>query len=156
MPDPYLLKDMQKAAERLAEAIEKQQKIAIIGDYDVDGATSTSVMYRFFRDLGIIPQIHIPSREEGYGPSDLAFDKFKDANTDLVITVDCGTTSFDVLNRAAEKGWEIIVIDHHEAEVILPKVYAVVNPKRHDEDTPYDYLQVRVNVCGIEGKMQFN
>ena len=141
MPDPYVLKDMQKAAERIASAIENSQKIAIIGDYDVDGATSTSILTRFFRQVGIEPLIHIPSREEGYGPSDLAFAEFTRNKADLVITIDCGTTAFDVLNRAADNGFEIIVIDHHEAEAILPKVFAVVNPKRLDEENNYPYLQ---------------
>ena len=135
-----MLKDMKKAAERVAQAVLNNEKIAIIGDYDVDGATSTSELTRFFRAVGIKPQIHIPSREEGYGPSDLAFNEFKETETKLVITIDCGTTAFDVLNRAAENGFEIIVIDHHEAEAKLPAVYAVVNPKRLDEDNQYPYL----------------
>lgn len=141
MPDPYVLKDMEKASKRIAEAIEQKQKIAIIGDYDVDGATSTSELTRFFRYTGIEPLIHIPSREEGYGPSQLAFAEFSKAQIDLVITIDCGTTAFDVLNKAAEDGFDIIVIDHHEAEVLLPKVYAVVNPKRLDEENGCSYLQ---------------
>lgn len=141
MPDPYVLKDMQKAAERVAQAVENGEKIAIIGDYDVDGATSTSELVRFFKAVGINPQVHIPSREEGYGPSDLAFSEFAASETRLVITIDCGTTAFDVLNRAAQNGFEIIVIDHHEAEAILPAVYAVVNPKRLDEDNQYPYLE---------------
>ena len=133
MPDPYVLKDMEKAAERIAEAVIKHQKIGIIGDYDVDGATSTSVLRLFLTYLGIETAVHIPEREEGYGPSTLAFQEFADFGADLVITVDCGTTAFSVLNDAAGK-FEIIVLDHHEAEVLLPKVYAVVNPKRLDED----------------------
>ena len=141
MPDPYVLQDMQKAVERVAEAVIAQEKIAIIGDYDVDGATSSSILTRFLKQVGIIPLVHIPSREEGYGPSDLAFAKFKDQKINLVITIDCGTTAFDVLNRAAAAGFEIIIIDHHEAEALLPKVYAVVNPKRLDEKNPYEYLQ---------------
>lgn len=140
MPDPYVLKDMQKAAERVAQAVENSEKIAIIGDYDVDGATSTSELVRFFKAVGINPQVHIPSREEGYGPSDLAFSEFEAAGAKLVITIDCGTTAFEVLNRAAAKGFEIIVIDHHEAEAKLPDIYAVVNPKRLDEDNQYPYL----------------
>ncbi|MCI7420484.1 MAG: single-stranded-DNA-specific exonuclease RecJ [Alphaproteobacteria bacterium] len=140
MPDPYVLKDMQKAAERVAQAVENGEKIAIIGDYDVDGATSTSELVRFFKAVGINPQVHIPSREEGYGPSDLAFNEFEAAGAKLVITIDCGTTAFEVLNRAAAKGFEIIVIDHHEAEAKLPDIYAVVNPKRLDEDNQYPYL----------------
>ena len=141
MPDPYVLKDMRKAAERIAEAIMKSQKIAIIGDYDVDGATSTSVLTRFLRQVSIVPHIHIPSREEGYGPSELAFFEFAKAKIDLVITIDCGTTAFEVLNKASADGFEIIVIDHHEAEAVLPNVYAVVNPKRLDEENDYPYLQ---------------
>ena len=141
MPEPFILKDMEKAVNRVAEAIIKKQKIAIIGDYDVDGATSTSILKRYFGALGVIPAVHIPSREEGYGPSDLAFAEFKKENAELVITIDCGTTAFDVLNRASENGFDIIIIDHHEAENILPKVYAVVNPKRVDEDNPYKYLE---------------
>ncbi|MBR1398729.1 MAG: single-stranded-DNA-specific exonuclease RecJ [Alphaproteobacteria bacterium] len=141
MPEPFVLKDMEKAVNRVAKAIIKKQKIAIIGDYDVDGATSTSILKRYFGALGVIPAVHIPSREEGYGPSDLAFAEFQKENAELVITIDCGTTAFDVLNRASENGFDIIIIDHHEAENILPKVYAVVNPKRVDEDNPYKYLE---------------
>ncbi len=141
MPEPYCLKDMQKAVERVATAIEKKEKIAIIGDYDVDGATSTSILKKFFSTCGIEPIIHIPSREEGYGPSDAAFAEFESGAAKLVITIDCGTTAFEVLNRASEKGFEIIVIDHHEAEVKLPNVFALINPKRLDEENPYKYLQ---------------
>lgn len=140
MPNPSVMKDAEKAAERIAAAIENKERIAIIGDYDVDGATSTSVLTRFFRQVGVDPLIHIPSREEGYGPSDLAFAEFKAGGASLVLTIDCGTTAFEVLNRAATE-FDVIVIDHHEAEAILPQVYAVVNPKRLDEDNPYIYLQ---------------
>ena len=141
MPEPYVLKDMQKAVERVVKAIISGEKIAIIGDYDVDGATSTSILKKFFSACGIETIIHIPSREEGYGPSDVAFAEFETAGAKLVITIDCGTTAFDVLNRASENGFEIIVIDHHEAEVILPKVFALINPKRLDEENPHKHLQ---------------
>ena len=140
MPNPTVMKDMEKAAERIAAAVEKKEKVAIIGDYDVDGATSTSVLTRFFRQVGIEPLVHIPSREEGYGPSDLAFREFRDGGASLVLTIDCGTTAFEVLNRAATQ-FDVIVIDHHEAEAVLPQVYAVVNPKRLDDNNPYIYLQ---------------
>lgn len=132
MPNPSILKDMDKAAERIANAIINHQKIAIIGDYDVDGATSTSVMRLFLTYCGIETAVHIPEREEGYGPSRLAFQEFTDFGADLVITVDCGTSAFEILDEAAEN-FEIIVLDHHEAETRLPKVYAVVNPKRLDQ-----------------------
>ena len=133
MPNPSILKDMDKAAERIAQSIINNEKIAIIGDYDVDGATSTSVMRLFLTYLGIKTAVHIPEREEGYGPSTIAFDEFRDFGADLVITVDCGTSAFDILDEAG-KEFDIIVIDHHEAETKLPKVYAVVNPKRLDQD----------------------
>lgn len=133
MPNPSLLKDMDKAAERIAEAIINHQKIGIIGDYDVDGATSTSVLRLFLTYQGIETAVHIPEREEGYGPSELAFKEFADFGADLVVTVDCGTSAFEVLDDAAQN-FEIIVLDHHEAEIRLPKVYAVVNPKRLDQN----------------------
>lgn len=140
MPDPYVIKDMQKGCERFVQAIINNENIGIIGDYDVDGATSVSELYRFLHAVGRDAVIHIPSREEGYGPSSLAFAKFKEKQVKLVITIDCGTTAFDVLNKVAEDGFDVIVIDHHEAEVVLPKVFAVINPKRLDEDNGIDYL----------------
>ncbi len=139
MPDPSVLKDMDKAAARIADAIINRQKIAIIGDYDVDGATSTSVMRLFLTYCGIETAVHIPEREEGYGPSFLAFEEFSAFGADLVLTVDCGTSAFDVLNPAAENV-DIIVLDHHEAETKLPKVYALVNPKRLDQQEGYPDL----------------
>ena len=133
MPNPSLLKDMDKASQRIATAIMNNQKIAIIGDYDVDGATSTSVMNLFLTSLGVKTIIHIPERDEGYGPSKIAFDEFRDFKADLVLTLDCGTSAFDILDQEA-KNFDIIVLDHHEAETRLPKVFAVVNPKRLDQD----------------------
>ena len=85
--------------------------------------------------------MHIPEREEGYGPSTAAFDEFAAQGADFVITVDCGTTAFNIFDYAKEKGFEVIVLDHHEAETRLPDVYAVVNPKRLDESDEYPYLK---------------
>ena len=141
MPDPFVLKDMQRAAERIAAAIIEKQKIGIIGDYDVDGATSTSVFKLFLRQLGIEPEIHIPDREEGYGPSKQAIDDFKGQGVELVLTLDCGTTAFEPLEYATSLGMDVVVVDHHEAETKLPKIYAVVNPKRLDEENDYPYLK---------------
>ena len=132
MPNPSILKDMDKASQRIAEAIINKEKIGIIGDYDVDGATSTSVMRLFLTYLGVETFVHIPEREEGYGPSLLAFEEFNNFGASLVITVDCGTSAFEIL-EAHNQEFDIIVIDHHEAETKLPKVYAVVNPKRLDQ-----------------------
>ena len=132
MPNPSILKDMDKAVERIVTAIINHEKIGIIGDYDVDGATSTSVMRLFLTYLKVETAVHIPEREEGYGPSNLAFKEFEDFGATLVITVDCGTAAFEILDEQA-KNFDIIVLDHHEAEAKLPKVYAVVNPKRLDQ-----------------------
>lgn len=141
MPDPFCMKDMEKAAKRIVEAIVKKQKVAIIGDYDVDGATSSSVLRLYLESVGIEPEIHIPERDEGYGPSRQAFDEFAALGAELVITVDCGTTAFDVFDYAGSLNIPVIVLDHHEAEVRLPEVYAVVNPKRLDESDDYPYLK---------------
>lgn len=141
LPDPSCLKDMEKAAKRIAEAVIKKQKVAVIGDYDVDGATSSSVLRLYLESVGITPEIHIPDREEGYGPSRQAVDAFAAIGTDLIITVDCGTTAFDTFEYAAEKKIPVIVLDHHEAEVRLPPVYALVNPKRLDDESGIEYLK---------------
>ncbi len=141
MPNPFVLKDMAKAAERIASAVIKKQKIAIIGDYDVDGATSTSVLRSFLSEVGETPMVHIPERDEGYGPSMQAVDDFKAQGAELLITVDCGTTAFEVLEYATAQGMDVIVLDHHEAEAKLPQIYAVVNPKRLDDENQYPYLR---------------
>ncbi len=141
MPNPFVLRDMEKAAKRIAQAVINKQKIAIIGDYDVDGATSTSVMRLFLENVGIEPLVHIPERDEGYGPSIPAVDEFVAQGAELLITVDCGTTAFEVLEYATAKNIDVVVIDHHEAEMKLPKIYAVVNPKRLDDDSSIEYLK---------------
>ena len=115
LPDPSCLKDMDKAAARIADAIVNKERVAIIGDYDVDGATSSSVLRLFLESVGINPQVHIPDREEGYGPSKMAIDEFIASGVDLVITTDCGTTAFDTFEYAKEKNIPVIVLDHHEA-----------------------------------------
>lgn len=141
LPDPYCLKDMEKASSYIAQAVINKERIAIIGDYDVDGATSSSVLRLFLESVGIEPMVHIPERDEGYGPSKLAFDKFNAQGVKLVITVDCGTTAFEVFAYAKSLGIEVITLDHHEAEVKLPDIYALVNPKRLDENNDYHYLK---------------
>ncbi|MBX6424856.1 MAG: single-stranded-DNA-specific exonuclease RecJ [Variibacter sp.] len=134
MPDPYVLADMEKATLRLADAIERRETIAIFGDYDVDGATSAAVLARYLRWVGLEPLIHIPDRLfEGYGPNIAAVDALADRGATLLITVDCGTTSPDALARAAARGMDTIVIDHHQADEQLPPAVAVVNPNRLDD-----------------------
>ena len=141
MPNPSVLKDMDKSAKKIAESIVNNKKIAVIGDYDVDGATSSSVLRLYLEACGNSPIIHIPERDEGYGPSVKAIDKFLALDANLVVTVDCGTSAFDVLEYATDKGLDVIILDHHDAEVRLPKVFAIVNPKRLDEDNNYPYLK---------------
>ena len=140
MPNPSEFKDADKLASRLADAIENNEQVAIIGDYDVDGATSTSLMRKFLEYNGIVPLVHIPNRDEGYGPSIKAVDEFLVAKAKLLITVDCGTTAFETLEYATNHGMDVLVIDHHEAETKLPNVYALVNPKRLDETQDYVFL----------------
>lgn len=133
LPDPYILHDMEKAAERITRAVLNKEKIAVFGDYDVDGATSSSVMSLFLKDLGADVIVRIPEREEGYGPSEVAMREFIGAGVSLVVTVDCGTTAFETLNLLTRHNIDAVVIDHHEPDVTLPEVCAVVNPKRLDE-----------------------
>lgn len=134
MPDPSVLRDMDKAADRLARAIRDGEKVAVFGDYDVDGATSTALLNRFFRALGQELRVYIPDRiEEGYGPNLPALLRLKEEGVRLVVTVDCGVTSFDPLHGAVAAGLEVVVVDHHKAEPRLPAVTAVVNPNRLDE-----------------------
>ncbi|HYC03205.1 MAG TPA: single-stranded-DNA-specific exonuclease RecJ [Azospirillaceae bacterium] len=134
LPDPSVLRDMDGAAERLARAVMKGERVAIFGDYDVDGATSTALLTRFLRAVGTDPLIHIPDRLlEGYGPNAPALLRLKERGAQLVITVDCGITAFDPLDAAAEAGLEVLVVDHHAAEPRLPRAHALVNPNRIDD-----------------------
>ena len=141
MPDPSCLKDMDKTAVFLADVIEEKKPVGIIGDYDVDGATSSAVLRMFLEFFSVKVEVHIPERDEGYGPSTKAFEDFKAKGITTVVTTDCGTTAFDVLDKASDDGFDIIIIDHHEAEARLPKVVAVVNPKRLDETLNPPYLK---------------
>ncbi len=141
MPDPSSFKDMDAASARIVAAIQTGEAIAVFGDYDVDGATSSGLLKRFFDLLGVPLQVYIPDRlKEGYGPNKAAFDTLKKQGIALIITVDCGIVSFDVLDHAQDCGLDVVVVDHHQAETRLPNAVAVVNPKRHDESQDYTYL----------------
>lgn len=141
MPDPNHLKDMDKGVSRLIQALEDQEKIAIFGDYDVDGATSSALLCRYLRDVAYEPKIYIPQRlEEGYGPNTPALQYLKKEGYNLVIMVDCGTTAFEPLTAASEMGQDIIVIDHHISQAALPPAAAIINPNRLDEDSPLTNL----------------
>ena len=141
MPDPDSVRDMQAAAARLADAIEKRQSVAIFGDYDVDGAASSALMCRFFAHHGLQARIYIPDRLfEGYGPNPAAIEGLVKDGAQLIVTVDCGTTSREPLARAGELGCDVIVVDHHQADEELPRACAVVNPNRQDDVSGLGHL----------------
>jgi single-stranded-DNA-specific exonuclease len=134
MPDPSTLADMDRAAARIADAVERREKVAILGDYDVDGATSTALFVRVLRAAGLDPFFHIPDRLfEGYGPNVDAVRKIAARETALLITVDCGSTSFEALAEAAKLGLDVVVVDHHQISGDLPFALAIVNPHRPDD-----------------------
>lgn len=134
MPDPSLFNDMDKAAERIADAVQSQEKVTIFGDYDVDGATSAALLIRLLRDLGLEAGAYIPDRlMEGYGPSGEALVKLGSEGSTLIVTVDCGAQAFDALGEAHAAGIDVIVVDHHQCATTLPVSFALVNPNRLDE-----------------------
>ncbi len=134
MPDPDTLTDGRKAAERLADAIRRREKVVIFGDYDVDGAASSALMARFLRHFDIAAEIYIPDRIfEGYGPNPQAIDQLIDRGAELIVTVDCGSTSHEALTVAAERRTDVVVIDHHQVGSVLPPCHALVNPNREDD-----------------------
>ena len=141
MPQPSALKDMEKGAQRLAEAITAQTRIGIISDYDVDGVSSAAIFQLFLRAVGSDAIIHVPDRlTEGYGPSEHAVRLLKEQGCTLLLTLDCGVLAHDPLAHAAELGMETIIVDHHQASEILPQAYAVINPNRQDDVSGFGYL----------------
>src|SRR5436190_15039981 len=141
MPDPDTLTDMAKAAARIVDAIERRETIAIFGDYDVDGATSTAVLAKFLRHCGLEPLIHIPDRLfEGYGPNTEAVRMLAGKGAQPLVTVDCGTTSIAPLVDAKALGLDVVTIDHHQAGEALPPVDALVNPNRQDDLSGLNHL----------------
>lgn len=141
LPDPAHLLDMGTAAERIARAVMEGDVIAIFGDYDVDGATSSALLKLYLQSVGGIVRVYIPDRQkEGYGPNTQAMLQLKAEGAAVVVTVDCGTAAFDALQAASDAGLDVIVVDHHEAQTKLPKALAVVNPKRIDETSPHTQL----------------
>jgi single-stranded-DNA-specific exonuclease len=134
LPDPSRLTDMEVAARRLADAVVAGDKVAIFGDYDVDGACSAALVGSFLRHCGVPFAIHIPDRIiEGYGPNVEAIRALKEAGARLLVTVDCGTASHEPLAEAKRLGLDTIVVDHHQAPEALPPAVAIVNPNRHDD-----------------------
>jgi single-stranded-DNA-specific exonuclease len=146
MPDPSTLTAMDAAAARLADAVERAEHIAIFGDYDVDGATSAALLAGFLREAGAEARVHIPDRIfEGYGPNIGAIDGLADAGATLLVTVDCGSTSFEPLAHARARGLDVVVLDHHQVGETLPEVTALVNPNRQDDLSGLGHLAA----CGV-------
>ena len=141
LPDPSVLKDMDTACERLAAAVMQNERIAIFGDYDVDGATSAALLGRYLAAVGARTRIYIPDRQkEGYGPNAPALLKLKGEGASVVVTVDCGTGAHEALAAARDAGLDVIIADHHEAESALPPALAVVNPNRLDDRSGLGHL----------------
>src|SRR3954462_5786006 len=134
MPDPSVFRDMDKAAERLADAVEAAEAVTIFGDYDVDGATPAALLIRLLRMLGLEAKAYIPDRlMEGYGPSGAALVRIAEGGATLIVTVDCGAQAFEALAEAKAAGVDVIVVDHHKCASRLPDGFAIVNPSRLDE-----------------------
>ncbi len=141
LPDPSHLQDMEKAVARLYKAIIENETIAVFGDYDVDGGTSSALLKRYFAAFGKDIIIYIPERmSEGYGPNRKAFETLHGQGVNLIITVDCGSVAFEPIARANKLGMEVIVVDHHISEAALPEAHAVINPNRLDQESDYGHL----------------
>lgn len=145
-PDPYSMIGMEAFANDMAENIIQKKSIGIFADFDVDGATSASVMTRFLRHFGIEPPVYIPDRlTEGYGPSVASMQALKDQGVEFVLMLDCGTTAFEPLQAAHDMGLQVAIFDHHEAEDKLPVAAHIINPKRQDDVSGLDMLAA----CGV-------
>ncbi|MEZ5825217.1 MAG: DHH family phosphoesterase [Geminicoccaceae bacterium] len=137
LPDPSHLLGLDAAVERLAKAIRERSPIGIIGDYDVDGATSTALLVRYLQAFGCPFEVVIPDRlADGYGPNIRAVDRLADSGVGLLVTLDSGTTAHEALEHARTRGLDTVVVDHHLAENRLPPALAVVNPNRLDQESP--------------------
>ena len=141
MPNPSVLTDMDVAAKIITDSILNNEKIAIYGDYDVDGITSTAIFVKYLRALGCDVVWHLPTREgEGYGLNIGAIDEFARDGAKLIITVDCGISGVDEVAYAKSRGLRVVVTDHHSPDSVLPVADAVVNPKRTDDTSGLNYL----------------
>lgn len=139
--DPFLMKGMKLAVDRILEAVEKKQIIVIYGDYDIDGITASTVMVETIRNLGHQARSYIPDRfEEGYGINLDALQKLQSEGVDLVISVDCGITSVKEVAWAMQNGLDVIVTDHHSVPTKIPEAIAVINPKQSDCEYPFKDL----------------
>ncbi len=143
MHDPFLMKDMQAAVDRLSRAVEEGEQIAVYGDYDCDGITATAMLYTYLEDLGARVLYYIPDRDtEGYGLNCQALDFLKQQQVDLIVTVDNGISALEEAKYAASIGIDLVITDHHQPRPELPQACAVVDPHRRDCEYPFE------NLCG--------
>jgi len=141
MPNPYQILDMENAVSRISDAILNHETLGIFGDYDVDGAASTALLVKYFKSIKHNTKSYIPDRKkDGYGPSIVGFKKLIKDHCKAIITVDCGTSSFDPIDYAKNLGIDVIVLDHHQSEINLPKAHSIVNPNRLDDNSNLKYL----------------
>lgn len=146
MPDPSHLIDLDKAVERVITAMRDNERIGVFGDFDVDGATSSAIVRRYLRWLGVDSELYIPDRyKEGYGPNVGAMETLAERGVQCLLTLDCGVASHEPLARAAELGMDVVVLDHHLAPAELPVAHAVVNPNRVDETSEIGHIAA----CGL-------
>ena len=139
--DPFLLNDMNRAVERIIKAVDEKEKIVIYGDYDVDGVTSVSILYRYLSEIGARVTYHVPDREsEGYGVNRDTLKALCESGNSLIVTVDTGITAIEEAEFASGLGMDMVITDHHECREELPEVRAVVNPKRRDSTYPFSEL----------------
>ena len=141
LPNPFLLKDMNLSIERVIEAIKLNQKIGIISDYDVDGSTSASILFKFLNSFGNKIILKTPNRLlEGYGPNLRIMDELLKEKVDIIFTLDCGTSSFNILDHTKYSKIDVIVIDHHLSDLKLPNVFSIINPNRYDENSEFNQM----------------
>ena len=141
LPNPCNLLDMKKTSLRFLDVIKNNEMIGVLGDYDVDGATSTALLGKYFKELNLRYEIYIPDRRtEGYGPSIKGFKELIEKGVKIIFTVDCGTLSFETIEYAKKKNIDVIVLDHHQSEINLPKAYSIINPNRIDDKSELQYL----------------
>ena len=159
IPDPFDLKDMLRSIERTIIAISNKEKIGIIADYDVDGSTSAAILFNFLSSFNCEISLKIPHRiKEGYGPNIRIMDEFVEEKVDLIFILDCGTSSFGIVDNLNYTDKDIIIIDHHISEFKLPKIFSIINPNRFDENNLMkDLAAVGVTflfVLGLRKKMR--
>jgi len=141
LPDPFTMREMEKAVERILQAIRNQERITLFGDYDVDGATATALLFLFLQGAGALVDFYLPRRlEEGYGLNMGAIKKIHSQGTKLMITADCGISNGEEIRWAGENGLDVIVTDHHEIPEVLPPALAILNPKQKNCSYPFKSL----------------